>query len=304
MSPRLSNAYHAWSSAALLRGRHALVVSQPLCRLGLRRARALLLVQCDCRARRAATTAVSFEGLKQLIQITAFASEYAGSRQRELLYGELAALTGLLSLDCPMALQTEGGYKIALYALHVSDAFGIGVLSGSALVNGAPSGLIAARLRCRHHSADGTVEADAVDAGGRRLWHGGTGHEGAFHDHPPRLCRNRHQGSPADSPAGCTRFVVNAKHPEPIAAARCPQSRSSFSAQEGPSPLRHRSIVTITTSTSFLPFLQLPALARLDLRVTLANDIYVFSCRPPVSIDLSCVPQLPALARLDLRRRW
>lgn len=73
-----------------------------------------------------------------------------------------------------MALQTENDYKIALYALYSFGAFGIGVLSGSALVNGAPSGLTAARLHCRYHSADGAVEADAVDAGGRRLWHGGT----------------------------------------------------------------------------------------------------------------------------------
>jgi hypothetical protein len=56
----------------------------------------------------ALTNVLSFEGLSRLTQITAFASEYTGNTQRDLMYEHLAVLTGLQSLDCPMVLQTEG----------------------------------------------------------------------------------------------------------------------------------------------------------------------------------------------------
>lgn len=55
--------------------------------------------------------ALSFEGLSALTQLTAFATDYSGSVQRQLLYGQLAHLTGLRELDAPMVLQTDGALQ-------------------------------------------------------------------------------------------------------------------------------------------------------------------------------------------------
>ena len=53
--------------------------------------------------------AIAYDGLSALTQLTRLATGYRGNTQRETLYGQLAQLTGLLELDAPQALDTDGG---------------------------------------------------------------------------------------------------------------------------------------------------------------------------------------------------
>lgn len=58
--------------------------------------------------RRFSDSAMPFDGLSTLTQLTRFATDYASSVQRQKLCCELAQLTKLKELDAPTVVQSEG----------------------------------------------------------------------------------------------------------------------------------------------------------------------------------------------------
>jgi hypothetical protein len=61
---------------------------------------------------------IAFNELSTLTHLTRLAIDYQGSTQREMLYSQLAQLTGLRELDARRALQTDGGEVVPPISDH------------------------------------------------------------------------------------------------------------------------------------------------------------------------------------------